>query len=127
MKLFLIPVLFLVSCSAPVVNWKTANIPNGCVVNAEGYKAAYTSAHSQSPWFWARVLMIKLKEPDGIGPNAHALAVIQWPDGVWGYDQTFGARKLTSLTDLKHKPATMARLWLASNDFMEAFYLTDAP
>ena len=119
--LFAICLLLLPACGEKhPVKWETIELPNSCWVNAEGYQAAYTAANSQAPWFWSRVLVIKQSEAGGSEPNAHVIAIITWPDGVYAYDSTYGTRKLTREIKLRENPMTMANLWGA--DFLSAYY-----
>lgn len=115
--------LFLTACPSHKVDWQTLQIENGCLVNARGYEAAYTAANSQAKWFWSRILVIRYELR--ARPNSHSVAIVQWPDGIYAYEQQFGARRLTTNTDLRD-PMTLARIW-GNRDFLDAFYKDATP
>ena len=97
---------FLLFGCTPDVGWKTVDIPNGCRINAEGFKSAYTAKKSQEKYYWTRVLIVFQDQK-----TAHAICVIQWGKDLWAYDAMYGTCWLSRNLALTSDPIALAKVW----------------
>jgi hypothetical protein len=128
-KYLLILGFVLVACSptVPKVDWQTIDVKNGCEINAMGYKAAYSATQSQQKWYYTKILVIvwHAYKNNQTTANAHAVCIVEWPHGIYAYDQSKGTWRLTTNLSLKDQPKKLAELWcngLAGTAFQDAYF-----
>lgn len=110
--------LMLVGCG-----YRTASLPNGCLVNAIGKQDSINAQKRLEAYRWSRVIIVEWTVK---GKSvAHAWTVFTYEGRLMAYDPAKGSWTLTRDLTAKESAIRLAELWAPNTAIKQAFFLED--